>query len=191
MLEFLILGSLTIHEMSGYEIKKLMSNSTAFFSNVSDGSLYPALRRCEENGLVRSKELVENGRFKKVYEITPEGRQVFLDWLERPLKPFNIRYEMLIRLFFASNLTQDKLFQIIDQHIQQLEELKQNLDTIAAGPAKNVDPCQKATLRFGQDFYQYLMDWFIDLKSQWKGCDNKQALENQPENKGVIRSVGI
>lgn len=168
--------------MSGYEIKKLMSNSTAFFSNVSDGSLYPALKRCEESGLVRSKEQVENGRYKKVYEITPEGHQVFLDWLEQPLKPFNFRYEMLIRLFFARNLTQDKLFQIIDQHIQQLEELKQTLDIIADGPAKYADTCQKATLRFGQDFYQYLIDWFSNFKSQLKGCENKPALENLPEN---------
>lgn len=171
--------------MSGYEIKKLMSNSTAFFSNsnISDGSLYPALKRCEEAGLIRSKELVENGRFKKVYEITPEGYQVFLDWLERPLQPFKFRYEMLIRLFFARNLSQDKLFKIIDQHIQQLEELKQSLDDIAAGPGKNVDTCQKATLRFGQDFYQYLMDWFRDLKSELKGCENPLAPESHPENK--------
>ena len=182
MLDYLILGSLTIHEMSGYEIKKLMSNSTAFFSNVSDGSLYPALKRCEESGLIRSKELVENGRYKKVYEITPEGRQVFLDWLEQPLKPFKFRYEILIRLFFARNLTQDKLFQIIDQHIQQLEDLKQSLENIAAGPAKYADTCQKATLRFGLDFYQYLIDWFSNLESQMKGSENKPALANQPEN---------
>lgn len=183
MLEFLILGSLTIHEMSGYEIKKLMSNSTAFFSNVSDGSLYPTLKRCEEAGLVRSKELVENGRFKKVYEITPEGHQVFLDWLEQPLSPFNFRYEMLIRLFFARNLTKEKLFQIIDQHIQQLEDLRESLDTIAARPAKNVDPCQKATLRFGLDFYQYLMDWFTDLKKRLERGEQASTLSSAERTK--------
>lgn len=77
MLDYLILGSLTIHEMSGYEIKKLMSNSTAFFSNVSDGSLYPALKRCEESGLIRSKELVENGRYKKSTKSLPKGVRFF------------------------------------------------------------------------------------------------------------------
>lgn len=175
MLEFLILGSLSIHEMSGYEIKKLMSNSTAFFSNISDGSLYPTLKRCEENGLVRSKELVENGRFKKVYELTEEGRQIFSDYLEKPLKPLNFRYEMLIRLFFARNLTQEQLFLIIDQHIQQLYDLKQSLDIIAEGPGRNADICQLATLRFGRDFYQYLINWFVDLKSQLEGCDLSQV----------------
>lgn len=175
MLEFLILGSLTIKEMSGYEIKKLMSNSTAFFSNVSDGSLYPTLKRCEETGLVRSKELVKNGRYKKVYEITDEGRQVFLDWLEEPLKPFGFRYEMLIRIFFARNLPNDRLILLIDQHLSQLNDLSQIMERIEAGPARNVDSFQKATLHFGRDFYGFLIDWYTRYNNELKGSDSQQS----------------
>lgn len=163
MLEHLILGMLTIQPMTGYELKKAMQNSTAFFSNVSDGSLYPALNRCETNGLVSSLERVENGRFKKAYEITAEGREVFSAWLKAPLKPFIFRYEMLIRLFFAQNLAPDELREIISQHIDQLQELNSSLQAIEKKQAKKVDDFQLATLHFGQDLYQFLINWYGKL----------------------------
>lgn len=180
MLEQLILGMLTIQPMTGYEIKKAMMNSTAFFSNVSDGSLYPALNRCEANGLVCSLERVENGRFKKVYEITAEGREVFSAWLKAPLKPFVFRYEMLIRLFFARNLSPDELHDIIGQHINQLRQLNASLQAIEKKQVKNTDDFQLTTLHFGQDFYQFLISWYEkfehNLSSSKKGSENGDKL---------------
>ncbi|MGI5879853.1 MAG: PadR family transcriptional regulator [Syntrophomonadaceae bacterium] len=171
MLEFIILGSLTLGDMSGYEIKKIMSNSTAFFSNVSDGSIYPTLKRCEDNGLVCSRELVENGRFKKVYEITEEGRRVFLEWMQTPLKPFIFRYEMLIRIFFAQNISDSELIKLIDRHLAQIMELDSRLQEIEMGPARNVDAFQKTTLRFGRDFYAFLIQWYEQWKYELEGSD--------------------
>ena len=176
MLEQLILGMLTIQPMTGYEIKKTMINSTAFFSNVSDGSLYPALNRCEANGLVCSMEQVENGRFKKVYEITAAGREVFSAWLKTPLKPFVFRYEMLIRLFFARNLSPHELRDVIGQHLDQLRELNGSLHEIEQKPVKNADHFQLTTLHFGQDFFQFLINWYEKLEPTLspaeKGSDN-------------------
>ncbi len=171
MLEYLILGSLTINDMSGYEIKKLMSNSTAFFSNISDGSLYPTLNRCEKNGLVRGKELVENGRYKKIYEITDEGRKVFTDWLQAPLKPFMFRYEILIRMFFARNLSRADFLSLIDQHIQQLTDLNEQLQNIEKKQAKHIDEFQLATLHFGRDFYDFLITWYEKYVTEMEGSD--------------------
>jgi len=175
LLEFIILGFLTLGDMSGYEIKKMMSNSTAFFSNVSDGSIYPALKRCENDGLVRSRELVENGRFKKVYEITEEGHRVFLQWMETPLKPFIFRYEMLIRIFFARNLSENELIELIDQHLDQIEELDNRLQEIEFGPARDVDEFQKTTLRFGRDFYAFLIKWYEQWKYDLEGSGGEDS----------------
>ncbi len=160
MLEYLILGSLTINNMSGYEIKKLMGNSTAFFSNISDGSLYPTLNRCEKNGLITAQEVVTNGRYKKVYAITDEGRKVFADWLETPLKPFMFRYEMLIRMFFARNLAPENLNELIKQHIEQLTDLSEQLQNIEDKHGQSSDDFQLATLHFGRDFYAFLINWY-------------------------------
>ncbi|MGE5405770.1 MAG: PadR family transcriptional regulator [Candidatus Saccharibacteria bacterium] len=169
MLDQIILGSLTIREMSGYEIKKLMSYSTAFFSNVSFGSIYPTLKRFEDSGLVISKEVVENGRFKKVYEITEEGRRNFKDWLEEPLKPFVFKYEMLVRIFFARNLPKDKLVQLIHQHLEQIGEIATTLEQIGQGPGQTGDQYQQLTLRFGRDFYAFIIQWYQQLLDEIHG----------------------
>lgn len=43
---------------------------------VEEGSLYPALHRLEESGLVRAKwQTTENNRRARVYEITAAGRK--------------------------------------------------------------------------------------------------------------------
>ncbi|MBC7343778.1 MAG: PadR family transcriptional regulator, partial [Clostridia bacterium] len=83
-MEHVILGFLTMGDMTGYDIKRLMSISTSFFYDASYGSIYPALRKLEERGLVKSSEAIESGRLRKVYSITDEGREEFLRWLGGP-----------------------------------------------------------------------------------------------------------
>jgi DNA-binding PadR family transcriptional regulator len=42
---------------------------------ISPGTLYPTLHRMEENGLLRSHEEVVDGRRRRVYAITRDGRR--------------------------------------------------------------------------------------------------------------------
>ncbi|NLJ72549.1 MAG: PadR family transcriptional regulator [Syntrophomonadaceae bacterium] len=163
MIDYIILGSLTIRNMSGYEIRKLMSYSTAFFSNVSFGSIYPALNKLEKNGLVVVKEVVDTGRYKKIYEITEEGRSLFQDMMAEPLRPFNFRYEILIRIFFAQNLSNQQLLTLINEHLTQLSDLASDLKEIGQSHMKGANNYQKYALQFGHDFYDFLIKWYQDL----------------------------
>ena len=52
MLELAILGELQEQPLHGYELKKRLSEMLGFFSGVSFGSLYPALRRLEKAGSI-------------------------------------------------------------------------------------------------------------------------------------------
>ncbi|MGE5370595.1 MAG: PadR family transcriptional regulator [Solirubrobacterales bacterium] len=160
MVEFIILGCLKMRDMTGYEIKKTMSFSTTFFSHVSFGSIYPTLKRLEADGLVTSDESTENGRLKKSYAITPDGRKAFDDWLRSPLPQLVIKYDMLVRLFFARNLEPERLQEMITEHIDQLQELSDDLTSVRGGPGQKGDKFQKYTIEFGLDFYAFLMKWF-------------------------------
>ena len=53
MLELAILGLLEDQALHGYEIRKRLRDELGLFSNVSFGSLYPALSRLERRGAVR------------------------------------------------------------------------------------------------------------------------------------------
>src|SRR5450631_1068906 len=56
MLELAILGLLEGQSMHGYEIRKRLRDELGQLSNVSFGSLYPALSRLERSGAVRATE---------------------------------------------------------------------------------------------------------------------------------------
>ncbi len=43
--------------------------------DISPGTLYPTLHRLESEGLLQSHRVVEEGRSRKAYKITPEGRK--------------------------------------------------------------------------------------------------------------------
>jgi DNA-binding PadR family transcriptional regulator len=61
--------------MYGYQIvKELTARSQGYF-NFKEGTLYPALHRLEEAGLITGKwETVSNGRQRKYYYITEKGK---------------------------------------------------------------------------------------------------------------------
>ncbi|MGA8371018.1 MAG: helix-turn-helix transcriptional regulator, partial [Acidimicrobiales bacterium] len=56
MLDLAILGLLQEHELHGYEIRKRLRDELGLFSNISFGSLYPALAKLEAAGAVVGTE---------------------------------------------------------------------------------------------------------------------------------------
>jgi len=62
-------------ESYGYEIIQLVGTLSKGAFQWKDGMLYPVLHRMEKDGLVQSRwDLAENGRKRKYYRITDEGR---------------------------------------------------------------------------------------------------------------------
>ena len=82
----LCLGILSRGDATGYEIKKMAEEGLfSHFIEASFGSIYPALKKLEEEGLIRMKlEIQENAPNRKVYTITEAGKQTFLN----SLKPY-------------------------------------------------------------------------------------------------------
>ena len=161
--DYVILGCLSIQPMSGYDIKRLISVSTSLFYNASYGSIYPTLKKMEESGLVVSEEVVENGRFKKIYALTADGRQEFMEWLEEPPRPIVIKNDMLLRLFFYRHLPREKVLSITIAHIEQLKAFKLELEEIEAAEGAWADKFQHYTLGWGKDFYDFQIGWYEKL----------------------------
>lgn len=69
LLSFTILWLLTKREMYGQEIADELEKRRGTRPN--PGTIYPALKELEKNGLVKSRE---NGR-RKMYQLTHQGRE--------------------------------------------------------------------------------------------------------------------
>ena len=73
-LDLLILKALALGAMHGWGIAQRLAQLSAQALQVQQGSLYPAVRRLERQGLVRSRWATsENNRRARYYELTRRG----------------------------------------------------------------------------------------------------------------------
>ena len=62
--------------LHGYGLATQIETMSAELLRVEEGSLYPALHRLEEDGLIKAKwSTTETGRRARMYEITSAGRK--------------------------------------------------------------------------------------------------------------------
>src|SRR5947209_8178233 len=74
-LGIVILKALLAGPAHGYAIARWVEDTTSDVLRIEEGSLYPALRRLEDKGWVRTEwGLSENNRRAKFYTLTPQGR---------------------------------------------------------------------------------------------------------------------
>ena len=75
-LETLILKTVARAPRHGYAIARWLEEATGEELQIEDGSLYPALYRLEQRGLIQAEwGTSELGRKAKFYRITPVGRK--------------------------------------------------------------------------------------------------------------------
>ena len=75
-LNLLILKSLTTAPNHGFGITSGIHQFSNEVLKIEEGSLYPALYRLEEQGLIESEwQVTENNRKAKVYSLTRQGRE--------------------------------------------------------------------------------------------------------------------
>ena len=74
-LDLLILKMLALEPMNGWAIGQRLKQLSADVLQVSDGSLYPALHKLEQEGWVSAEwRQTENNRRAKFYSLTRAGR---------------------------------------------------------------------------------------------------------------------
>ncbi|WCF07307.1 PadR family transcriptional regulator [Paenibacillus thiaminolyticus] len=127
MLEYIILGLLMEGPMSGYDMKKTIDSSVGLFYRASYGSLYPALKRLADKGLL-SVSKAEGGRNKKEYTLLPAGKEQFVSWLAEPL-PVS-RNEVLLRIFFYDYLDEDIRQARLTEYENKLESEMRRLQAV-------------------------------------------------------------
>jgi len=79
-LEFLILRTLRLGELHGWGISKRIRTLSNDVLQINQGSLYPALYRLEERGLIdASWGISPEGRKAKFYRLTDKGRDALAE----------------------------------------------------------------------------------------------------------------
>jgi len=126
-------------EATGYEIRRLcVEGECAYFIEASFGSIYPALAKLEDEGLVTSRIEPQEGKpAKKIYNITAAGRNAFANQLAEPLGEDMFRSPFLLFARFAHILPRELVEQRAQEFLDRTVEKRRQLDDAMCDRASN------------------------------------------------------
>jgi len=85
-LDMLLLAAIDAGATHGYAIAQELRRVSDGTFDLPDGTIYPALQRLRAGGLVDSHWSAETGRRRRVYALTPSGRDALArqraDWFQ-------------------------------------------------------------------------------------------------------------
>src|SRR5580692_3544261 len=100
--EHILLGLICLAPSSGYDLKRIFAATPMGLYQPSSGTLYPALRRLEQRGLVTAQapsgQDSQSARRRRVYEPTQTGRAAHLNWLRTPIEPATVSRDLGLHL---------------------------------------------------------------------------------------------
>ena len=163
------LGLLTRGDATGYEIKKQFEeDGFGHFAEASFGSIYPALSRLTDDGLVSVREELQDKRpDRKVYSITKAGRTRFVEALNRPVQEDRNRSAFAFAMLFSHLLPRDRVQALLETYIAD-RELRLARLTARDGMAQT--PGEMFVNGLGRTIYAATLDYLRAQRSGLSAC---------------------
>ncbi|MEX1175335.1 MAG: PadR family transcriptional regulator [Mycobacterium sp.] len=166
MLELAILGLLLESPMHGYELRKRLTGLLGAFRAFSYGSLYPALRRMQNDGLIAEDAAPEGAvlrRARRVYQLTDAGRQRFTE-LVADTGPQNYTDDGFgVHLAFFNRTPAAARMRILEGRRRQVEERREGLRDAIARASNSLDRYTRQLHQLGLESSEREVKWLNEL----------------------------
>jgi PadR family transcriptional regulator AphA len=136
---YVVLGMIALRGKStSYDLKRAVSHSVGYFWQFPHAQLYDEPVRLTDAGLL-SVEVEEDGRRRRIYDITEAGRTAVQEWLQQPAgEVFQIRNVAELKLFFRELGRAEDVNALaaeqIDLHEKRLADYEDILDRFGPDP---------------------------------------------------------
>lgn len=149
----LCLGALTLGDASGYEIRKMFEEGPfSHFHYTNYGSIYPALGKLLDQQFVTCDEVPQEGKpDKKIYSLSPLGREAFQKGLRKKPSPDKVRSEAIYMMFFGAMIEKEDLSSVYDEY---LENAQTNAEMLRGLDCEGVSPSRLFSRGLGLAFYE-------------------------------------
>lgn len=170
-MDTIILGLLLLSSRTIYQLRERIDKGLNLMYSSSMGSIQAAVKKLLDSGYIDYKEIVENGKYKKIYSITESGKQFFFIWINSPIDSQHSKNPELAKLYFMGfsdvNCREDS----IKAHINYLNEQYLALNAICEeadsvkypDEHKDIFVYQLACARYGRDLMKFNIDWYKKL----------------------------
>ena len=166
MLELAVLGLLLESPMHGYELRKRLTGLLGAFRAFSYGSLYPALRRMQTDGLIAEDAAPEGAvlrRARRVYQLTDAGRQRFTE-LVADIGPQNYTDDGFgVHLAFFNRTPAAARMRILEGRRRQVEERREGLRDAIARASNSLDRYTRQLHQLGLESSEREVKWLNEL----------------------------
>lgn len=190
-INYAILGILSYKPMTGYDIKKIIQDSTFMYWSGNNNQIYKSLSELLNKGMVTNEVKHQEGSpTKKVYKITDEGLDALKEWVLFSIEPNEIKKPFLIQLAWSNQLNTNELNAIIDEYYNQVKMQllmeKSNRENKSFSP--NRTPLETTIWSFIKDniirTYENELVWIEKLRDAISNIPN----ENDPAEKLNIKA---
>jgi PadR family transcriptional regulator, regulatory protein AphA len=162
---YVILGMVSVHPRSGYEIKAAVDESTRRFWAASYGQIYPELKRLSEAGLVSGVDSPRGERRRTVYTITDAGLERLKEWLRLPPETAEMRDEGLLKLFFSGVLEPTEAAETLRRMGERRTAIADDLAAIEPRVVEKSDEYALMVLRAGIEYNRWFADWCARMQA--------------------------
>jgi DNA-binding PadR family transcriptional regulator len=166
MLELAILGLLLESPMHGYELRKRLTGLLGAFRAFSYGSLYPALRRMQADGLIAEDTAPAGAplrRARRVYRLTEAGRQRFGE-LVADTGPQNYTDDGFgVHLAFFNRTPAEARMRILEGRRRQVEERREGLREAVARASSSLDRYTRQLHQLGLESSEREVKWLNEV----------------------------
>lgn len=122
-----LLGILNEAPKHGYDLKRAFDDKLGDLWSLNVGQIYTTLERLHGEGLVEYDTVEQSDKpDKKVYRITPTGKEAFEIWRMSPLKvePRSLRDELFVKLAFMDSDDAEAILTLIQaQHSAYMAQM--------------------------------------------------------------------
>ena len=164
VLGYALLGLLLEQDQSGYDLRKIFSSTPMTSFSDSPGSIYPALRRLEQRGLVKSRIQERSGlRRRRLFHLTPAGLSELKRWQKQPIVRDDIirgTAELMLRFsFMDQSLGPDEALRFLTALKAELAAYIPSLRSFLEEHGKNMPLSGRLAVENGINGYECLLNW--------------------------------
>ncbi len=167
----IILGLLLLCSRTIYQLRERIDRGLNLMYSSSMGSIQAAIKKLLNYGYIDYEEMVENGKYKKVYRITESGKRYFFEWVNAPIEQQGVKCPGLTKLYFMGLSNKANREANIQSYLSFLKEQYCALEIICEEAKtvvipesnKEVFDYQLASALYGRDFYKFNVNWFENL----------------------------
>lgn len=176
-----ILGLLLLSNRTIYQLRDRIAKGMDLMFSSSMGSIQAAIKKLSSSGYITFTEVVEQGKYKKVYHITDSGRQHFMEWVNAPMEAHGAKFPELTKVYFMGYAEESNREASIQQHLIFLRQQYAVLNTICQEAEQMRVPEEFADILhyqalsavYGRDMMKFNIEWFENLLERMRNEKNE------------------